>query len=72
MAGRTRNEGEGKTFSVTVPAGLYEYLTRHARRAIIGKNQGEVAVYLITQQALSYERDGFLGVEFPRVPEDRT
>jgi hypothetical protein len=66
MPGRRKNEGEGVTFSVTVPAGLYEFLTRHARRAIIGKNQGEVAVYLMTQQAIACDRESFLGVQLPQ------
>lgn len=63
--GRDPNAGDGKSFSVTVPAGLYEFLTRHARRAILGKNEGEVAVYLMQQQAVTYDRDDFLAIKLP-------
>ena len=65
MAGRNPNEGDGKTLSLSIPAGLYEFLTLHAKRAIIGKNQGEVAVFLLTQQAIAYDADNFLSVKLP-------
>lgn len=61
---RPKNEGEGKSLSITVPAGLHDYLCGLARRSIIGKSAPEVAVYLLTQQAVAMERDGFLEVKF--------
>jgi hypothetical protein len=57
--------GESKTFSVTVPAGLYKFLTLHARRAIDGKNEGEIALCLMRAQAGVWDRDRYLGIAFP-------
>lgn len=65
MAGRTPNEGDGKPLNLTAPAGLYEFLTQHARRAIIGKSQSEVAMYMILQQALAWDEAGFMGIKLP-------
>lgn len=64
MGGRPKNEGEGRSVTITVPIGLHEYLCGLARRSIIGKSAPEVAVYLLTQQAVATEREGFLGVKF--------
>ena len=63
--GRQRNEGEAVTFNVTVGAALYEFLSLHARRAFIGKNQGEIAVYMMQQQALAWDREEFQGIRLP-------
>ena len=65
MAGRVPDVGGGKSFNVTVGAGLYEFLNRHALRAIIGKTPQDVAVYLMTQQAIAYDEQGFLSVKLP-------
>lgn len=65
MAGRNPNEGDGKPLNLTVPAGLYEFLTLHARRSILGKNQGEIAVYMLQQQALAWDREGLSGISLP-------
>jgi hypothetical protein len=61
---RPKNEGEGKSLNITLPSGLHDYVCGLARRSIVGKSASEVAVYLITQQAVALERDGFLGVKF--------
>jgi hypothetical protein len=57
--------GDSNAFSVTVGAGLYDFLHRHAVRAILGKSVGEVAARLILDQAIVYDRDAFLGVKLP-------
>ena len=77
MAGRNKNEGGGEPLNLTVPAGLYEFLTLHARRAILGKNQGEIAMHMIVEQALAWDREGFLGIklptrDFPPSPQDQS
>lgn len=64
MAGRPKNQGDGKAVNMTVPAGLHDYLCRLAQRAVVGKNAGEVALYLMTERAIEREREGFLGVKF--------
>ena len=61
---RPKNEGGGRAVSITVPVGLHDYLCSLAKRSIIGKSAPEVAVYLLTQQAVAMEREGFLGVKF--------
>jgi hypothetical protein len=43
----------------------HEFLTLHARRAIVGKNQGEIALALMIQQAVSWDKDKFLGITLP-------
>ena len=65
MAGRDKNKGAGAPLSLTVPAGLYEFLSRHARRAIVGKNEGEVAIHMLVEQANRWGNDGFLGIRLP-------
>jgi hypothetical protein len=62
---RNPNEGASETLSVTVPAGLYEFLTLHARRAILGKSQGEIVIYMLQQQAAAWDEVGFMGVKLP-------
>lgn len=61
---RPKNEGNGKPISITIPVGLHDYLCTLAKRSIIGKSAPEVAVYLLTQQAVAMEREGFLDVKF--------
>lgn len=62
---RSPDPGASETFQITVPAGLYEFLTLHARRAILGKNQGEMAAYMIQQQAVAWDEAGFMGIKLP-------
>jgi hypothetical protein len=64
LAGRPKHEGAGKAISITVPVGVHDYLCALARRSIIGKSPQEVALYLLTQQIVASEREGFLGVRF--------
>jgi hypothetical protein len=61
---RPKNEGNGKPITITVPSGLHDYLCGLARRSIIGKSPAEVALYMLTQQVVAMEKDGFLGVKF--------
>jgi hypothetical protein len=63
--GRNTNEGAGETVTMTIGAGLYEFLTLHARRAVLGKNQGEIAAYMIQQQALAWNDAEFMGIKLP-------
>jgi hypothetical protein len=63
--GRNPDVGDGRSFNVTVGAGLYDFLNRHALRAILGKTPSDVAVRLIMDQAIAYDRDDFLGVKLP-------
>lgn len=57
--------GGSKTFSVTVPAGLYHFLTLHARRAIDGKNEGEIAVCLMRAHADIWDEKRHRGITLP-------
>jgi hypothetical protein len=63
--GRPPDAGDSNSINITVGAGLHDFLHRHAVRAILGKSVGEVAVRLITDQAIAYDRDSFLGVKLP-------
>jgi len=63
---RDKNKGDGKPLTLTVPAGLYEFLSRHARRAIVGKNEGEVVVHMLIEHASGWDRENYLGIKFPQ------
>jgi hypothetical protein len=62
---RNTDEGAGEGISFQVPAGLYEFLTLHARRAILGKTQGDIALYMLQQLALAWDGEDFMGIKLP-------
>jgi hypothetical protein len=65
MAGREKNKGAGEPLNLTVPAGLYDFLSRHAKRAIVGKNEGEIAMHMILSQANAWDQADYLGIRLP-------
>ena len=65
IPGGGKNIGEPISFNITIGAGLYEFIQQHAVRAILGKSAQDIAVHLMVQQALTYDREGFLGVKLP-------
>ena len=64
-SGRPPDVGDSRPFNVTVGAGLYDFMHRHALRAVLGKSVGEVAARLMLDQAIAYDRESFLGVRLP-------
>ncbi len=62
---RNPDAGAGEGLSFQVPAGLYEFLTLHARRAVLGKTQGDIALYMLQQLALAWDREEFMGIKIP-------
>lgn len=65
---RPPNEGETEKLEFRVPAGLHQYLTLHAKKAIIGASPGDVARFLLTEYAVRLMQEGYMGVKFP--PDD--
>jgi hypothetical protein len=62
---RPKNKSETKSFTVSVPIRLYDYLTHLARHSVLGASESDVATYLITQQVMEMLKTGFHDLKFP-------
>ncbi len=65
---RSPNEGETERLEFRVPKGLYDYLTLHARKSIIGASESDVARFLLITYATRLMQENFMGVRYP--PEE--
>jgi hypothetical protein len=69
--GRPPNAGETTKLEFTVPAGLYNFLALHAKRAVIGATPTEVARYLLITYATKLMDEKFLDVGLPPATDSK-
>jgi len=62
---RPKNKSETKSFTVSVPIRLYDYLTHLARHSVLGASESEVSSYLLTQQVMEMLKTGFHDLKVP-------
>jgi len=72
MAGRGRraNKGEMKSFSVSIPLKLYEYLGYLAAHNGIGGSESEVASYFLRAKLIELAQAKFHELELPALKPD--
>lgn len=62
---RPENEGETRTFEVTISLKYYDYLRLLARDKGIGATANAVAAYLLTQRIESMLREEYHKIDIP-------
>ncbi len=63
---RPVNKQTTKSFEITVPTKLYEYLSFLAANTILGANESAVASYLLTVQLEDRLKSGFHTINTPK------
>jgi hypothetical protein len=67
MAGGPPKKGEPKSFQITVPLPLWEYLTYLATHSILGTAEQDVAVHILTRELNAMLASGY---HDKRIPKD--
>jgi hypothetical protein len=67
MAGGPPKKGEPRSFQITVPLPLWEYLTFLATRSMLGTSEQEVAVHILVRELNAMLVAGY---HDKRIPKD--
>jgi hypothetical protein len=67
MAGGPPKKGEPKSFQITVPIPLWDYLTYLATRSVLGTSEHEVAVHILVRELNAMLSSGY---HDRRIPKD--
>ncbi len=65
-AGAPKKVGTSKSFQLTVPQPLYDYLTYLAKHSTLGISEGEVAAHLLIRELTAMLEDRFHDLRVPR------
>ena len=59
-------KGDPKSFQVTVPKPLYDYLGYLAQRSVLGVSENEIASYILRKHIEEMLKSGFHKIDIPK------